>query len=132
MSEHVDILLVEDSPSQALRTQLMLQRAGYSVRVATDGLEGWRNARVLAPRLVLLDVDLPKLNGFEVLTNLKKHRGTQPIPVIMLTDHDRLNDVERALELGADDYLPKQDAAEQLCAVVQNFLESQHPAANVG
>ena len=128
MQNNIDILLVEDSPSQALRTQLMLQRAGYSVQVATDGVQGWRSARILGPRLVLLDVDLPKLSGFDVLTNLKQHRGTRPIPVVMLTDHDRLTDVERAIELGADDYLPKQDAPEQLCAVVQQFLDTQRHA----
>jgi DNA-binding response OmpR family regulator len=125
MDHRYDILLIEDSPSQALRTKLILQQAGYNVQVAPDGLQGWRHARLHAPRLVLLDVDLPKLNGFQVLNNLKQNRVTRTIPVVMLTDHDRLNDVEQALELGADDYLPKQDALEQLCAVVHQILGVQ-------
>ena len=125
MNQRCDILLIEDSPSQALRTKLILQQAGYNVQVAPDGLQGWRHARLHAPRLVLLDVDLPNLNGFQVLTNLKQNRMTRTIPVVMLTDHDRLHDVEHALELGADDYLPKQDALEQLCAIVQQFLSVQ-------
>lgn len=125
MNDSVDILLIEDSPSQALRIQLLLQRAGYSVQVAADGLVGCQQARATQPRLVLLDVDLPTLNGFQVLTRLKGNRKTTTLPVVMLTDRDRINDVERALELGANDYLPKQDAMGQLCAVVQQFLPIQ-------
>ncbi len=127
MKPSIDILLIEDSPSQALHMQLLLQRAGYNVHIAPDGLQGFWQACVHQPRLVLLDIDLPKLNGFQTLEHLKHHHRTMNVPVVMLTDRDRLNDVERAIELGASDYLPKQDAPGQLCAVVQSFMTANAP-----
>lgn len=127
MHQSTDILLIEDSPSQALQIQLLLQRIGYTVEIARDGVQGIRQAWTHTPRLVLLDVDLPKLNGFQVLARLRHHHRTIHIPVLMLTNRDRLNDVERALELGASDYLPKQDASTQLCTAVQQLLAIQTP-----
>jgi DNA-binding response OmpR family regulator len=122
MAEHLDILLIEDSPAQALQLQLLLQRAGYRVAVASDGAAGWRAACDQLPRLVLLDVELPTLDGFQVLQRLKRGRATADIPVVMLTSSEHISCVERAIELGVDDYLPKQDAPEQLCLVVQQIL----------
>lgn len=118
MSESYDILLIEDSASQALRFRLLLERQGYRVRIATDGAAGWRLACTHAPRLILLDVDLPTLNGFQVLARLKRGPETAAIPVVMLTHPEHISNVERALELGADDYLPKEDALTQVCKVV--------------
>ena len=121
-SVQLDILLIEDSPSQALQLQLILQRAGYSVAVAVDGAAGWQVACDTQPRLILLDVELPSLDGFQVLSRLKRGRATANIPVIMLTNRDHISSVERAIELGVDDYLPKQDMQQQLCAIVRQFL----------
>ena len=118
----LDILLIEDSPSQALQLQLMLQRAGYRVALAVDGAAGWQVACEQLPRLILLDVELPSLDGFQVLARLKRGRATADIPVIMLTNRDHISSVERAIELGVDDYLPKQDIQHQLCAIVRQFL----------
>jgi DNA-binding response OmpR family regulator len=120
-----DILLIEDSPSQALQLQLILQSAGYRVVVVGDGAAGWQAACDQQPRLILLDVELPSLDGFQVLSRLKRGRATAAIPVIMLTNRDHISSVERAIELGVDDYLPKQDMQQQLCAVVRQFLEAQ-------
>jgi DNA-binding response OmpR family regulator len=118
----LDILLIEDSPSQALQLQLILQRAGYRVALAADGVAGWQMACEQLPRLILLDVELPSLDGFQVLSRLKRGRATAAIPVIMLTNRDHISSVERAIELGVDDYLPKQDMQHQLCAIVRQFL----------
>ena len=118
----LDILLIEDSPSQALQLQLLLQRAGYRVSVISDGAAGWHAACVQLPKLILLDVELPTLDGFQVLSRLKRGRATAAIPVIMLTNRDHISTVERAIELGVDDYLPKQDAEQQLCALVRQLL----------
>ncbi len=122
-----DILLIEDSPSQALQFQLMLEQAGYRVEVAVTGIEGWRAASVLKPRMILLDIDLPGLDGFQVLSRLKRDRATKGIPVVMLTHRDQINSVQRALELGADDYLYKDDAVGELLPVVaQAMALAQH------
>lgn len=125
MSDGLDILLIEDSQSQALQLQLILQRAGYRVAIATDGAAGWRVACDQLPRLILLDLELPTLDGFQVLSRLKRGRATAAIPVIMLTNRDHVSSVERAIELGVDDYLPKQDIPQQLGAIVRQFLETQ-------
>jgi DNA-binding response OmpR family regulator len=124
MSASYDILLVEDSPSQALQFKLMLQRAGYRVRVVADGGEGWRTACADTPRIILLDVDLPTLDGFQILTRLKRDRTTTAIPVIMLTNREHISNVERAIALGADDYFFKDDAMERIGAAVLQLLQA--------
>ncbi len=129
MSQNITILLVEDSTSQALQFQLLLQRAGYSVQVATDGAQGWSHACDNPPAVILLDIDLPKLNGFQVLRRLKRRHATANIPVLMLTSRDHIGDVEHAIELGADDYLFKdeclfkKDAATYICNAVRQIVE---------
>jgi DNA-binding response OmpR family regulator len=124
MNDSIDILLIEDSQSQALRFRLMLERAGYSVDIAVDGATGWRRACAMPPRMILLDIDLPALDGFQVLSRLKRDRRTGAIPVVMLTHRDNVASVQRALELGADDYLFKDDAPYELCATVAQALEA--------
>ena len=119
-----DILLIEDSQSQALSFKLMLERAGYSVEVAGDGIEGWRQAYASNPRMILLDIDLPSLDGYQILGRLKRHRRTASIPVVMLTHRDNVTSVQRAIDLGADDYLFKDDAPYELCATVAQALAS--------
>ena len=121
----MDILLIEDSPSQALRFMLMLRRAGYEVQIANDGAEGWRLACSEPPRLILLDVDLPTLDGFQVLSRLKRGRATAAIPVLMLTNREHVSNVERAIELGADGYLFKDDVVDLLCPSVRQLLDPQ-------
>jgi twitching motility two-component system response regulator PilH len=110
MNQSSYILLIEDSPSQALQFQLLIKRyTGHEVRVVSDGAEGWNVACSSQPLLIMLDINLPTLDGFQVLNRLKRGRLTSHIPVIMLTTSDRISDVERALSLGASDYLFKDD-----------------------
>jgi DNA-binding response OmpR family regulator len=127
MDSHDDILLIEDSHSQAIAIQLLLQRAGYRVRVAVSGLEGLQTATDRPPRLVVLDIDLPGMNGFQVLARLKRSRATSHIPVVMLTHREHIGDVTRAIDLRADDYLFKEDAQLQLVGVVGQLLERETP-----
>ncbi len=110
MSEGQYILLVEDSPSQALRLKKLVQHyTSYAIEIAHTGIEGWNRARTVHPILVLLDINLPTLDGFQILDRLKRNYATASIPVVMLTSYDRISDVERAIELGADGYLFKED-----------------------
>ncbi len=128
MNKDADILLIEDSPSQGLQLQLLLQRAGFSVTIATDGVKGWRQAHSNHPRLVLLDVNLPTLDGFQVLTRLKRDRTTAHIPVIILSTSNHVSDVERAIALGTDDYwvkgdlLTEKNAAHLFCETIEQLM----------
>lgn len=107
--KHPCVLIVEDSASQALRLKLLLTRAGFDVAVARDGAEGWHQACRTRPGIILLDVNLPRMDGFRVLSLLKRAQATASIPVVMLTSHDSISDVEEAVTLGADGYLFKDD-----------------------
>jgi CheY-like chemotaxis protein len=115
------ILIIEDSSSQALRLRLLLERAGYRVQIATDGAAGVQQAGTQRPELVLLDVHLPGMDGFEVLAALKGNPATCHTPVVMLTADDAIDDVERAIALGADGYLFKDDCLFQASGLNQIF-----------
>jgi DNA-binding response OmpR family regulator len=122
-----NILLIEDSPSQAIRLQLILQQLGYEVRLASDGKEGWCTACSTHPTLILLDMNLPSLNGLQVLARLKRDAKTADIPVVILSDSDNILQVEKAIELGASDYLFKGDclrwdASTQLSSAITQVL----------
>lgn len=112
-----DILLIEDSPSQGLQLKLILERAGFRVHLATDGVRGWKQAYVRRPRLILLDVNLPTLDGFQVLARLKRDRITTNIPVVIVSSSNHISDVERAIALGTVDYWVKGDLLAEKNAV---------------
>lgn len=101
------ILFIEDEPTLQKRIEQALTREGYQIKNALDGEAGLRLAKSLKPELILLDIILPKKNGFEVLEELKKDPETAHIPVIILTNLESSIDVEKAIELGATTYLIK-------------------------
>lgn len=101
------ILLVEDSTTQALHFQTLLEEKGVSVLWASDGESGVEMAQEHSPDLIVLDIQLPKMNGFEVCRKLKEASSTADIPVIMLTRFDEAESVVQGLQAGAIDYIPK-------------------------
>ena len=104
------ILLVEDDPMLTELYQTKLEMEGFQVSVATDGEAGLASAKKLKPDLILLDIMLPKMNGFEVLKDLKKSKTVSAIPVIVLTNlggEKADSDKRLALSLGAQDFLVK-------------------------
>ena len=102
------ILLVEDAADMALLTARWLERAGHTVQHAADGPAGLKILEAdPLPDLVLLDVMLPKVDGFEVLRRLRAAPRTKGIPVIMVTSFSRDKDAARGRELGANDYIVK-------------------------
>ena len=98
------VLLVEDNEMNRDMLSRRLARRGYEVVLAEDGIEGVRQAVEAQPALVLLDMSLPGLDGWEVARRLKAEPGTSAIPIIALTAHAMAGDRERALEAGCDDY----------------------------
>ncbi len=101
------ILLVEDDDSLASVYSTRLQAEGFEVRRVADGEEALANARTFKPDLVVLDVMMPKVSGFDVLDILRNTPETANLKVIMLTALSQESDKERAKQLGADDYLVK-------------------------
>ena len=103
------ILLIEDEAALQKTFGDTLRSEGYQLVSATDGEVGLRLAKSETPDLIILDLILPKLNGLEVLKSLKEDQQTRGIPVIILTNLGDLENIEKALRLGATTYLVKAD-----------------------
>lgn len=101
------ILLVEDDSFLSEMYYLKLKNVGYMVEVAYDGEIALEKVKRTKPDLVLLDLRLPKLSGFEVLKQIKNDKNLNYIPVIVLSNLGEKEDIQKALELGATDYLIK-------------------------
>ncbi len=101
------ILFIEDESALQKTFGEVLKQEGYEMISALDGEIGLRLAEAKKPDLILLDLILPKIHGFDVLKKLKQAEGTKHIPVIVLTNLEGMRDVDMALELGATTYLVK-------------------------
>jgi two-component system cell cycle response regulator DivK len=98
------ILLIEDNELNRDMLSRRLIRRGYEVKIAMDGREGLHLADSLLPDLILLDLNLPEMDGWEVLRHLKQSSRMKKIPVVALTAHAMVSDRNRALEAGFDEY----------------------------
>ena len=103
----IHVLLVEDDVFLAGIYQKKFEMEGYKISVAENGEKGLSDAKKKKPDIILLDILLPKLDGFAVLEKLKSDGTTKSIPVILLTNLGQKDDVEKGLEAGAVDYLIK-------------------------
>ena len=101
------ILFIEDEPTIQKAISKFLEEEGYEVKNALDGEIGLETAKKIRPSLILLDIILPKKDGFEVLKELKENETTKNIPVIVLTNLEEGDNIEKILELGATAYLIK-------------------------
>jgi CheY-like chemotaxis protein len=117
------ILLVEDSEMNWDMLSRRLQRKGYEVLVATDGRQGVEIALSEVPDLILMDMSLPVLDGWEATRQIKQAPETQAIPVIALTAHAMAGDREQALAAGCDDYDTKPVDLRRLLQKIQVLLE---------
>lgn len=116
------ILLVEDNELNRDMLSRRLVRRGYEVEIAVDGKEGLRMAGAVAPDLILLDLSLPEMDGWEVLRNLKQDPQMKKIPVVALTAHALVSDRNRALEAGFDEYDIKPVEMPRLLKKVETLL----------
>jgi len=116
------ILYVEDNDDNVFMMTTRLRRMGYDVVVARDGVEGVEMAKEAAPDLVLMDLELPELDGWEATRRLKSAPETAAIPIIVLTAHALQDKLERALANGADDYETKPVRLPSLTAKLARLL----------
>jgi two-component system alkaline phosphatase synthesis response regulator PhoP len=128
MSENKDILLVDDDPDFVEAVKVIVEKAGYDVRVAYDGQEGIDAVKEKMPDLIVLDVMMPVMNGHEACAKLKGDKETAEIPIILLTAvADRVTTSTYThrdmLESEADDYIPKPVEPNDLLALIKNWLK---------
>lgn len=116
------ILLVEDDNMSRDMLSRRLQRSGYQVLIATDGVEGVALARSELPDLILMDMSLPVLDGWEATRQIKANAKTRHIPIIAQTAHVMAGDREKCIAAGCDDYTAKPVHLPQLLAKIEALL----------
>jgi DNA-binding response OmpR family regulator len=108
------VLVIEDSPTQALALRALLEINDLDIIVAATGEEGLDLARTLKPAAIILDIQLPDIDGFQVCRTLKRWPETTSLPVIMLTQYDEHTAIVQGLQLGAVEYIPKDAFADSV------------------
>jgi DNA-binding response OmpR family regulator len=122
--ENKKILIVEDDDFLLQMYVTKLELEGFQVISAIDGIKGLKLAKKDKPDLVLLDLQLPSMSGFEVLENLKQDDEIKQIPVLILTNFSQKEDIERCLNLGASDYLIKAHfVPSEVISKIKNILQ---------
>jgi len=116
------ILIVEDAPKNLKLARDLLMVSGYTTIEATDGEQGVELARTKKPDLILMDVQMPKMNGLEATRILKADTTTSNIPVLALTSYAMKGDKERILEVGCNGYLAKPFDIQELLKQVAKYL----------
>jgi DNA-binding response OmpR family regulator len=116
------IFIVDDDPDVRELVKYKLVQQGHDVRTASDGQEALRLVPAAHPALLLLDVMMPGISGFDVLTQLRAQEATKMLPIIMLTAKAQEADVERGLALGANDYMVKPFSPRELMNRIQAQL----------
>jgi len=122
MQEPITILIVEDSSIQALRLRRMLEQQGWQVAVAGNGREALTYLKNNRPALVISDIFMPEMNGYEMCQAIKQDPELRSLPVLLLTTVVDVEDVFLILRAGADDYMAKPYGNEDLFAAVRSFL----------
>lgn len=118
------ILIVDDSPSQLYNMQQLIEGMGHETITAEDGKEGVERARAELPDLVLMDVVMPNLNGFQATRSLSRDERTSHIPVILVTTKNQETDRLWGMRQGAKGYLTKPVQTRELVTAITEFLPS--------
>jgi len=117
------ILIVDDSPTELHVLSQMLAKGGFETVTAEDGEEGIERAKSELPDLILMDVVMPGLNGFQATRKLSRDAATKHIPVVMVTTKDQDTDREWGMRQGARDYMVKPVKADELLTKIRSLLE---------
>ena len=116
------VLVVDDEPMARTMLRLMLVRAGFDVREAEDGKTALAEVALVVPDLMILDIMMPGIDGFEVCSRLRSEGTTASLPIIMLSARTDAQSVKKGLELGADRYLTKPVGPDELTRHVREVL----------
>lgn len=119
------ILHIEDNPSNRKAVRHILKRTDYQLLEAINGEEGLKRARDESPDLILLDIQLPKLSGYDVAKSLRSDERTRKIPIIAVTSYALSGDEPRAFDAGCDDYISKPYRPRVLLEHVNKYLSGE-------
>jgi two-component system, OmpR family, alkaline phosphatase synthesis response regulator PhoP len=122
MNRPPSVLIVDDEPNIVLSLQFLMKKAGYDVRTAKDGEEALTEISRAVPDLVLLDVMMPKVDGFSICQQIRENPEWKDLRIIMLTARGRDVEREKGLALGADDYITKPFSTKDAIARVEAVL----------
>jgi DNA-binding response OmpR family regulator len=119
------VLIIEDEKLIIVSTQMVLEAAGFRVESATNGEDGILNARTQTPDLILLDIMMPGIDGWETLTRLKRDNDTSSIPVVIFTAREHSRGHQKSAEMGAADYFRKPFEPDELIELVEKHVSQQ-------
>ena len=129
-SHEIEILVVEDSATQARQLAQLLETVGYRVRIASDGRAGLEAARQRPPTLIVTDINMPRMDGFEMCKAIKQDPHVRDVPVILLTSLSSLYDVIKGLDCGADNFIRKPFEADYLLGRIRFILANRALRSN--
>ena len=116
------ILVIDDEPEVAKVLEIRLKATGYEPIIAVDGEDGWNKVKSERPDLIILDIMLPKLDGYSLCNLIKKDKTTRKIPVIMLTGKNMVGDIEKGFDTGAVSYISKPYDWQHLLEEIRRFI----------
>ena len=117
------VLIIEDEKLIIVSTQMVLEAAGFRVESAMNGEDGIAKAKKAAPDLILLDIMMPGIDGWETLTRLKREEATSGIPVVIFTAREHTKGHQKSADLGAADYFRKPFEPDELIDLVEKHIE---------
>jgi two-component system alkaline phosphatase synthesis response regulator PhoP len=122
--ENKKILVADDEPYILRSLSFVLKREGFIVEVARDGEETLKKVEEFKPKILFLDIMMPKKDGYQICKYLKNNHDTKDIYIIMLTARGQIIDKKKGIESGADDYITKPFSPREIVSKVKNILES--------
>ena len=129
-NSYLQIIIAEDSPTQAEQLKYLLEKNNYQVRLAKDGTEAVRLVNELKPDLIISDIIMPKMNGYELCKAIKANESTMDIPVILLTALTQSEDVLEGISCGADNFITKPYREDYLISHIEQIIDSQKTCKN--
>ncbi|MBC53006.1 MAG: two-component system response regulator [Gammaproteobacteria bacterium] len=122
------VLLIEDNEQNRYLTTFLLERHGYTVISAPDGMSGIELANHCAPDIILLDIQLPRLDGYAVARALRQLGKLEQVPIIAVTSYAMVGDREKTLTAGCNGYIEKPINPDTFVSEIEQFLRGQRPA----